>query len=218
LYLISSTVSDTVLKGYYTDPSYKTYLDNAVDGLEPFAYISGNGSAIPVLLDAAQHDLASNSVPMIIPGDYPLGIYTIAGELTGTDGSKSSVVFKLIIENSTNTLTDVNVQPDLTLIPNPNPLSFGTLKPGNSAVKPVTLTSGNSKLSVTVSIIGDALMQSILSDEQTVGTFLAYKGDSFTISNNTVKTFNAKLIVPTGTSSKTYTGTIVYTVLEDVTS
>jgi hypothetical protein len=227
LYLIDSTVSKIDLKGYYsskpdTPVPYKTYLDNAVDGLNPFAYIQGDGvNSLPVLLDAAQYDLPPVDpipVPMVIPGNYPNGVYLIAGTLTGvgTDSPKSSIVLKLIVTNSINQPAQVIVMPDLSLNIEPNPLNFGTLKPGKDSTKSMTLTSGNSKLSITVNIIGDTLMQNILSDEQTSGNYLAYNGDHFLIANNTAKSFNTKLIVPTGTSSKTYTGTIIYTVLEAI--
>jgi hypothetical protein len=217
LYLIYSTVNDSTLKAYYaTKPGpYDSYLNDSVDGINPFAYINVSGGT-PTLVDAAQYDLPPNHiVDMVIPGDYPLGTYLIAGELTGTDGNKSSVVFKLIITDETNQQTEVEVQADLTLTPTPNPLDFGVLKPGMSSQETVTLTPGTSDLDVSVNITGDSLMQTI--ETYRTGSWTALKGDNFVVNASTALSFDAKLDIPVGQQSGNYAATIVYTVLENTT-
>jgi hypothetical protein len=72
------------------------YLVDAANGDKPFAYIQG-GSTPPLLLDAAQHDLIPLDAAMTIPGDYPKGIYTVAGKVETSDGWKA-VTFDLTIE------------------------------------------------------------------------------------------------------------------------
>jgi hypothetical protein len=72
------------------------YLVDAANGDKPFAYIQG-GTGTPLLLDAAQHDLIPLDVAMTIPGDYPKGIYTVAGKVETSDGWKA-VTFDLTIE------------------------------------------------------------------------------------------------------------------------
>jgi hypothetical protein len=72
------------------------YLVDAANGDKPFAYIQG-GTGTPLLLDAAQHDLIPLDVAMTIPGDYPKGIYTVAGKVETSAGWKA-VTFDLTIE------------------------------------------------------------------------------------------------------------------------
>lgn len=98
LYLVDSTVSISDLKDYYdargVPEPFLSYLKNAADGTNPFAYI--NGSTIG-LVDAAQYDILGIQKGMIIPGDYPTGIYTVKGKIENTDNEKSDVTFIIII-------------------------------------------------------------------------------------------------------------------------
>ena len=106
LFLVSSTVSSTALKAYYdsrgTPEPFLTYLKDAVDGNNPFAYIKGDGiSRQGQLVDAARHDILSEDRPMAIPGDYPEGTYVVQtdaeGQVTSTTDEKASVAYTLII-------------------------------------------------------------------------------------------------------------------------
>jgi len=72
------------------------YLVDAANGDKPFAYIQG-GTGTPLLFDTAQHDLIPLDVAMTISGDYPKGIYTIAGKVETSAGWKA-VTFDLTIE------------------------------------------------------------------------------------------------------------------------
>ena len=97
LYLVNySGAGDlTVYYGVKPEP-WKTYLLDALEGINPFAYIQG-GSIPPLLLDAAKFDLLPLEEAMTIPGDYPKGIYTVAGKVETSEGWKA-VTFDLTIE------------------------------------------------------------------------------------------------------------------------
>ena len=97
LYLVEYSGSGD-LEVYYNgkpDP-WKDYLLEALEGINPFAYIQG-GSTPPLLLDAAKFDLIFLEEAMTIPGDYPEGTYTVAGKVETSDGWKA-VTFDLTIE------------------------------------------------------------------------------------------------------------------------
>jgi hypothetical protein len=98
LKLTASTVSPTDLKAYYAargvPEPFLTYLNGAADGTNPFVYIKG---ATVQLVDAAKHALLATDVDMTIPGDYPLGTYTVKGFITDVEGNKTDVTLKLIV-------------------------------------------------------------------------------------------------------------------------
>jgi len=110
--------------------------------------------------------------------------------------------------------TSVIVTADLTLKPTPDPLTFGSLTPGStSSPQEVTLTPGNSSLSVSVNITGASLLQSIQADFGSGYADLNGKG-GILITNNVPLLYNATLAIPPGTKQNTYNGQIVYTVNE----
>ena len=102
LYLTSYSEGVTALATYYDDRFggsgvWFDYLMDAANGLKPFAYIQG-GAGIPLLLDAAKLDSTWAIVEaMTIPGDYPEGIYTVAGKVETSEGWRV-VTFDLTIE------------------------------------------------------------------------------------------------------------------------
>ena len=97
LYLVAYSGTDDLEAYYNTKPEpWKTYLLTALEGINPFAYIQG-GSIPPLLLDAAKFGLLTLEEAMTIPGDYPKGIYTVAGKVETSDGWKA-VTFDLTIE------------------------------------------------------------------------------------------------------------------------
>jgi len=105
LYVISSSVSNITLNAYYdargVPEPFLTYLKNAADGINPFAYIKGNGiDGNVTLIDAAKHDIIATDVPMTIPDDYPLGNYTVSGNITNTTFDNATVTFKLIVADT----------------------------------------------------------------------------------------------------------------------
>ena len=100
LYLVDSTVTAADLKAYYADKPepYLSYLNDAADGLEPFVYIDGFTVS---LVDAAQHDLVPQDVPMVVPDDFPLGTYTVEGKIKDLAGNETTVTLILIINDIT---------------------------------------------------------------------------------------------------------------------
>ncbi len=101
LYLIDSTVSSEDLKDYYVShgtPSepidFLGYLQDAADGLNPFVYIKGT---TVTLVDAAKWDLLSEEHDMTVPDDFPVGTYTVSGEIFDPAGNETTVILKLIV-------------------------------------------------------------------------------------------------------------------------
>jgi hypothetical protein len=106
LFLVDTTEDLQDLKDYYTDSGYPepylSYLHSAVDGDSPFVMIYGDGTTEDVeLVDATQLHFDNTSiVDMIIPGDYPVGTYTVSGDIRNLDDEWSYVEFTLIIKES----------------------------------------------------------------------------------------------------------------------
>lgn len=105
LYLVDSTVSADDLKDYYVahgTPSapidFLGYLQDAVDGSNPFVYIKGKTVR---LVDAAKWDLLTEEHDMTVPDDFPLGTYTVEGEIEDEAGNPTTVTLKLIVEDLT---------------------------------------------------------------------------------------------------------------------
>ncbi len=98
LYLTGATPEQiAALQAYYATKSepYKTYLLGALTGANPFVYIDGGSLT---LVDAAQHDLPPNhDIPMVVPDDFPLGTYTVAGVVKDPSGNETTVTLKLVV-------------------------------------------------------------------------------------------------------------------------
>jgi hypothetical protein len=87
----------TLVSYYSTKPAeYQTYLDGAAAGTQPFAYIKTNGTTIQIL-DGAMKTLAGQETDMVVPGDYPLGTYTVSGVIHDLAGNPTTVTYKLIV-------------------------------------------------------------------------------------------------------------------------
>jgi hypothetical protein len=102
LYLVDSTVSPDDLKAYYVahgTPSspidFLSYLQGAAGGLNPFVYIKGSTVR---LVDAAKWDLLGEEHDMTVPDDFPLGTYTVAGQIEDEAGNATTVTFVLVVE------------------------------------------------------------------------------------------------------------------------
>ncbi len=99
LYLQPTAGQTAALQDYYTTKpaEYQTYLDAAAAGTQPFAYIKTNGTAIQIL-DGAQYTLSGGAVEkdMIVPGNYPLGSYTVSGVIQDLAGNTTTVTYALI--------------------------------------------------------------------------------------------------------------------------
>jgi hypothetical protein len=105
LYLVDSTVSAADLKAYYVahgTPSepidFLGYLQDAADGLNPFVYIKGTTVR---LVDAAKWDLLAEEHDMTVPDDFPLGTYTVEGEIEDEAGNKTTVTLILVVDEKT---------------------------------------------------------------------------------------------------------------------
>ncbi len=103
LYLVDSTVSAKDLKAYYVThgtPSepidFLGYLKDAVDGLNPFVYIKGTTVR---LVDAAKWDLLAEEHDMTVPDDFPLGTYTMEGQIEDLAGNPTTVTLILVVDD-----------------------------------------------------------------------------------------------------------------------
>jgi hypothetical protein len=97
LKLVSSTVTPDDLKTYYqtrgVPEPFLTYLKDAADGYNPFVYINTDTLK---LVDAAKHDILGGSdVDMTVPGDFPLGTYTVEGKIFDLAGNEATVTLIL---------------------------------------------------------------------------------------------------------------------------
>jgi hypothetical protein len=97
LKLISSTITPDDLKSYYdlrgVPEPFLTYLKHAADGSNPFVYINTDTLK---LVDATKHDLLGGSdIDMTVPGDFPLGTYTVEGKIFDLAGNETTVTLIL---------------------------------------------------------------------------------------------------------------------------
>lgn len=103
LYLDPSGVDTVALVNYYNSRTtmpdfYRNYLIDALDGSSPFAYITGDEENNLFLHDAAQYDLAQNySIGMVIPDDYPVGVYPVEGVVKDLAGNPTTAAYTLVV-------------------------------------------------------------------------------------------------------------------------
>jgi hypothetical protein len=99
-------VSAQDLKDYYVahgTPSepvdFLTYLQDAVDGENPFVYIKGDQSDPYALslVDAAKYDLLAQVSDMTVPDDFPLGTYTVTGTIMDQKWNETEVELILVV-------------------------------------------------------------------------------------------------------------------------
>lgn len=109
LYLVDSTVNIEDLKAYYVGhgtPSvpidFLGYLQDAVDGINPFVYIKDNPLR---LVDAAKWNLLGEEHDMTVPDDFPPGIYTVKGQIEDETGLTATVTLILKVEVDEESLT-----------------------------------------------------------------------------------------------------------------
>jgi cysteine-rich repeat protein len=160
LYLTGATEEEkTALKAYYDArseldslPAFRDYLKDAVDGFKPFAYFDGNTVK---LVDAAKYDLLGMTADMDVPDDYPLGTYTVTGEIKDLADNTQTVTFKLIV-------TGDRVLPVITIV-NPD------TTPAQSKTITASADKGTLYHSVTTGSVCDGTL-----------TFVAYVDITFT--------------------------------------
>ncbi len=114
LYLSNSTVSSETLIAYYSargvPAPYLSYLIGAVNGSNPFVYIKGS---TVTLVDAAQHDIQSADTSMTVPDDYPLGTFTVSGEVRDAAGNANPVTLILVVTNPNDPPVDLAISNSL---------------------------------------------------------------------------------------------------------
>ena len=109
---------------------------------------------------------------------------------------------------------NATITADLNLIATPDPIGFGSLKPGESSVvQQIILTPGSSSLNITVSV-EPGLFQNIIFDLGAGAGYLPIGSELIMVTNNTAKTFNSRLDVHLDFKSGFYSGKITYLVME----
>ena len=106
LYLTPTVEQTNKLIAYYsTKPApYLDYLNGAAAGSQPFAYIKTGGTNIKIL-DGAQYTLNNHTeTDMIVPGDYPAGIYTVTGKIHDILDNETIVTYNLVIPSKDQTI------------------------------------------------------------------------------------------------------------------
>ena len=94
LYLQPTTGQTTTLADFYSTKSepWRTYLNEAAAGIQPFAYIKGSGDTSIRILDGARYSLAALEMDMVVPDNYPLGSYTVTGKVKDLAGNESALI------------------------------------------------------------------------------------------------------------------------------
>ncbi len=110
LKLVDSTITAEDLEAYYkarfTDHSLEPFLNYLIEGakgLNPFVYVK-NDAGKATLVDAAKYNLIPKSEPMVIPGDYPAGEYTLQGQIEDLAGNETTLEFKLSVKKAITTI------------------------------------------------------------------------------------------------------------------
>jgi len=66
--------------------TYQTAIDAEINGTKPFFFLSISGSTVNVY-DGFQDQLGNHTAPLVINDNYPVGVYTYTGILTGANGA-----------------------------------------------------------------------------------------------------------------------------------
>jgi hypothetical protein len=225
LFLISSSVSKDTLKDYYDNrvglpEAYKAYLKDAVDGVEPFVYIMGPTGSL-FLQDAAQWDVYSNNPSsMRIPGDYPIGVYTVQGVVNDGGSGETTVTYKLIVSGDHQGVSGYldNV---ISISVSPASLDFGSIPKGTDITdsgSDVTIdTSGSDTASdeviVYANVVGDdAPFYQTLLEFEIASSWVDVLSAVFTISEGESEVYSTQLHGDTTVQSAGLKeATIVYT-------
>ena len=214
LYLIDTTVLKADLKQYYDEKyePWRSYLKDAVDGLNPFAYIDGT-TTNPKLVDAARNDLADLKMGMVVPGDYPHGTYIVQGNIESGD-DPTEITLKLIIADSdSEQQASVEIGVDVVVEIGPTSLNFGIVVPSEGAKEgpQITLDASQSNVATQVEaqVTENALFEGIELDN---GGWTAIDGAVIGLAVGETKNIDTRITIPIGTAPGIETGTIVYTV------
>jgi hypothetical protein len=77
-------------------PSAKSYLDAAAEGTNAYAIIRVDGEGNAHLIDGYQHSQGDDNYDMIIPNNYPAGVYTF--QAVFVDESGNTLTETLVLE------------------------------------------------------------------------------------------------------------------------
>ncbi|MFA5095304.1 MAG: peptidoglycan-binding domain-containing protein [Candidatus Paceibacterota bacterium] len=98
LKLLPASGQTVSLQNYYSvnyPAAYESFFKDVASGNKPFAYIETNGTTAIKVLDGAQKYLANISTDMRIPGNYPVGTYTLTGTIHDTALNPTVVTYIL---------------------------------------------------------------------------------------------------------------------------
>lgn len=90
----------STLKSYFTAAPYMSdleiqYYNDAVDGFQPIAFLIFGDQNQAVLIDGCNAAFGGDPIPLVIPGNFPYGIYQFHGEMTDTADNKGDVNFAI---------------------------------------------------------------------------------------------------------------------------
>lgn len=114
LYLTGSTLTPDELEYYFSlralPGAQLAYMLDVANAVKPFAYISG--TAIQ-LIDAFQHDELLTDTALQLPDDFPLGEYTLSGDIRDPAGNSTTVTLILVVaDGQTGVKPTMRVYPD----------------------------------------------------------------------------------------------------------
>ena len=100
-YITSAMTSGDTLYDYYTNNYITgdtlTYLQGVAMGSNPFLYMAKSGATDELIFDGMLYNVNSTLSDLQIRDDYPLGIYTIQGDIIDIHSNTLNVVFTLTI-------------------------------------------------------------------------------------------------------------------------
>jgi hypothetical protein len=109
-----SDETKAVLKDYYDNrpmtDDRRNYYKDAVDGINPFLYVRGNGDVTANMVDAYQATLGGADQSFLFYGDFPEGEYSVQGNIMDFDGNMTMKSFKFIIDRTAPSITIVGSQ------------------------------------------------------------------------------------------------------------
>ena len=211
----------------YPTGAVNTFDDKGIVDVDAYAWLSSGPSG--PCGDAGTFDANHKSL-----ADWKLALPTadviaIEIEVDGWIGESEAFIDDVtingeLVEDFEGTQSGTGqIIPDMTFIPNPNPLNFGSIVPGESSETISTLSVGNSNLEVTevsvASTTGTVFTEAnVLFSTDAGATFESVDVlDPFGILAGGSFDLHVQLNVPVGTGSEPFSGIITYTVLEDLT-
>ena len=156
----TSTQQTADLQTFYSTnypTQYQTYLDAAAAGTQPFAFIKTDGTTAIKILDGAQYTLNNQAESdMIVPGNYPLGTYTVKGTIHDIAGNSTDVTFKLIVAGDR--IPPVGGQLTMVTKLHPNGITIASSTGGTYSLPPLSLDGADVFQSMSVVVTDETAM------------------------------------------------------------